>query len=103
MMLRSFIAVNIPSEIQNAVARSILPLQRILSKPLVRWVPFDNVHLTLKFLGDVSPDNLARLADALRGKLLIMRRLLSLLADLELSRIHTGRVSSGLDSKPPLL
>lgn len=67
-MLRSFIAVNIPFEIQSAVARSIVPLQKILSKPLVRWVPLDNVHLTLKFLGDVSPDNLARLADALKGE-----------------------------------
>jgi 2'-5' RNA ligase len=70
VMLRSFIAVNITSEIQSAVARSIVPLQKILSKPLVRWVPLDNVHLTLKFLGDVSPDNLARLADALKGETL---------------------------------
>ena len=68
MMLRSFIAVNIPSEIQSAAARSIAPLQKILSKPLVRWVPLENVHLTLKFLGDVSPDNLSRLAEAIKGE-----------------------------------
>jgi RNA 2',3'-cyclic 3'-phosphodiesterase len=70
MLLRSFIAVNIPSEIQSAAARSIAPLQKTLTKPLVRWVPLNNVHLTLKFLGDVSPDNLARLAEALKVEVL---------------------------------
>jgi 2'-5' RNA ligase len=66
MMLRSFIAVKLPGEIQNAVARSIAPLQKNLPKPLVRWVAPDNVHLTLKFLGDVSPTNLKLLAESLK-------------------------------------
>jgi 2'-5' RNA ligase len=66
MMLRSFIAVKIPHEIQNAIARSIAPLQKTLPKPIVRWVASENVHLTLKFLGDVSPANLELLAEALK-------------------------------------
>jgi 2'-5' RNA ligase len=66
MMLRSFIAVEIPAEIQNALARSTAPLQKDLPKPLIRWVAPQNVHLTLKFLGDVSPVNLERLAEALK-------------------------------------
>jgi 2'-5' RNA ligase len=66
MMLRSFIAVKIPQEIQGAIARSIAPLQKSLPKPLVRWVAPENVHLTLKFLGDVSSANLERLAEALK-------------------------------------
>jgi 2'-5' RNA ligase len=66
MMLRSFIAVKIPQEIQGAVARSIAPLQKSLPRPLVRWVAPENVHLTLKFLGDVSSANLERLAEALK-------------------------------------
>ncbi len=70
MMLRSFIAVNIPSEIKSAAARRIAPLQTIISKPLVRWVPMENVHLTLKFLGDVSPENLSQLAEALKMEVL---------------------------------
>ena len=65
-MLRSFIAVKIPQEIQSAVACSIAPLQKILPKPLVRWVAPENVHLTLKFLGDVSSANLERLAESLK-------------------------------------
>ncbi|MBE3087563.1 MAG: RNA 2',3'-cyclic phosphodiesterase [Chloroflexi bacterium] len=68
MMLRSFVAVEIPAEIQSALARSTAPLQKALPKPLIRWVAPQNVHLTLKFLGDVSPANLERLAEALKAE-----------------------------------
>ncbi len=33
-------------------------LHAALGDGLIRWVPPHNVHLTLKFLGDVSPSNL---------------------------------------------
>jgi RNA 2',3'-cyclic 3'-phosphodiesterase len=66
MMLRSFIAVEIPPNIQSALAHSTAVLQKALPKPLVRWVPPHNVHLTLKFLGDVSPANLELLAETLK-------------------------------------
>ncbi len=68
MMLRSFVAVEIPAEIQSTLARSTAPLQKALPKPLVRWVASQNIHLTLKFLGDVSPANLERLAEALQAE-----------------------------------
>lgn len=67
-MLRSFIAVEIPSEVQNLIAENIAPLKNILPKPLIRWVASRNVHLTLKFLGEVSPANLERLAGTLKGE-----------------------------------
>jgi RNA 2',3'-cyclic 3'-phosphodiesterase len=66
MMLRSFVAVEIPAGMQSALARCTAPLQKALPKPLIRWVAPQNVHLTLKFLGDVSPANLERLAEALK-------------------------------------
>jgi 2'-5' RNA ligase len=66
MILRSFIAVEIPSEIQSAIAFSLAPLKNTLPNPLIRWVAPQNVHLTLKFLGDVSPANLERLAELLK-------------------------------------
>ncbi len=66
MMLRSFIAVEVPAEIQKTISQSLAPLQQSLPKPLIRWVAPQNVHLTLKFLGDVSPINLERLAEAIR-------------------------------------
>jgi len=68
MMLRSFIAVEIPSEIQAAIAHATAPLKHTLQKPLIRWVTPQNVHLTLKFLGDVSPANLERLAGTLKAE-----------------------------------
>jgi 2'-5' RNA ligase len=66
MMLRSFIAVEIPVEIQSAIAHNTASLQKDLPKPLVRWVAPQNLHLTLKFLGDVSLANLERLAEVLK-------------------------------------
>ncbi len=68
MMLRSFVAVEIPAGMQSALAHSTAPLQKALPKPLVRWVAPQNVHLTLKFLGDISPANLERLAEALKAE-----------------------------------
>jgi 2'-5' RNA ligase len=66
MMLRSFIAIEIPQEIQSAITHSIAPMQKSLPKPIVRWVATENVHLTLKFLGDVSPANLELLAESMK-------------------------------------
>jgi RNA 2',3'-cyclic 3'-phosphodiesterase len=68
MMLRSFIAVEMPVEIQAAISRSTAALQKSLPKPLIRWVATENIHLTLKFLGDVSPTNLESLAEDLKAE-----------------------------------
>ncbi len=66
MMLRSFIAIELPAELQQAIVGATAHLQTALPRPLIRWVTPQNIHLTLKFLGEVSPANLERLADALR-------------------------------------
>jgi RNA 2',3'-cyclic 3'-phosphodiesterase len=65
-MLRSFIALEIPAEIQSAIALATAPIRTALPKSLIRWVAPQNVHLTLKFLGDVSPANLECLAETLK-------------------------------------
>jgi RNA 2',3'-cyclic 3'-phosphodiesterase len=70
MKLRSFIAVEIPAEIQRAIQRNTASLQQTLPKPMVRWVETQNLHLTLKFLGDVSPEELKHLAEALEAGLI---------------------------------
>ena len=56
--LRAFIAVEIPSSLQHTIQESTASLRKALGTDLIRWVPPQNVHLTLKFLGDVSPSNL---------------------------------------------
>jgi RNA 2',3'-cyclic 3'-phosphodiesterase len=66
MMLRAFIAVEMPGWIQSAISQSTTALKNALPKTLVRWVAPQNVHLTLKFLGDVSPKNLEHLVETLK-------------------------------------
>lgn len=59
---RAFVAVSPPLEVRRALldAARGLPVTGE-----VRWVRPENVHLTLKFLGDVAEDELARAAEAL--------------------------------------
>ena len=64
-LLRAFIAVEIPAEIQQNIDRKTAHLRQTIHS-LVRWVPPQNMHLTLKFLGDVSPNSLEFLRQMLR-------------------------------------
>jgi 2'-5' RNA ligase len=64
-LLRSFVAIEIPLEIQKNIYKETTILRTELDG-LVRWVATENVHLTLKFLGDVSPSNVEFLIQMLR-------------------------------------
>ena len=64
-LLRAFIAVEIPPEIHQAIEHETASIRAALNASLVRWVPVDNIHLTLKFLGDVSPANVEMLSQML--------------------------------------
>jgi len=57
-LLRAFIALEIPPALQLTIQESTRTLRQSLGNELIRWVPMQNVHLTLKFLGDVSSANL---------------------------------------------
>jgi 2'-5' RNA ligase len=57
-LLRAFIAVEIPPALQIAIDEQTSGLRKHADASLVRWVKPGNVHLTLKFLGDVSSANL---------------------------------------------
>lgn len=59
-MARAFIAILLSPEVRDAVTDEVERL-RPLSRA-VAWVPRDNLHLTLRFLGEQSEE---RLADAL--------------------------------------
>jgi len=54
-LLRTFIAIDIPTAIQKSIQLQINDLRKIIGDSPVRWVPVQNIHLTIKFLGDVSP------------------------------------------------
>lgn len=65
-MLRAFIAIEIPPALHERIAAESAALQKDLAQA-VRWVRPQNIHLTLKFLGDTSPASLENLAHALGG------------------------------------
>jgi 2'-5' RNA ligase len=67
-LLRAFIAVEIPHEIQQAIFSRATSVLKKTTDSLVRWVPPENMHLTLKFLGDVSPSNVDLLTRMLRAE-----------------------------------
>jgi RNA 2',3'-cyclic 3'-phosphodiesterase len=67
-VIRSFIAIPLSSEIQAKLTQISTDLQNQLKGTPLRWVPVDNMHLTLKFLGEVSASNLEMLKTALQGE-----------------------------------
>lgn len=62
--IRAFIAIQLPSEIQESLELILHNSQPGL-QGLVRWVPVRNIHITLKFLGNVPHEKLADLETAL--------------------------------------
>ena len=61
--IRCFIAIEIPETIQNQLARIQGTLRKQIQK--ASWVKPGNIHLTLKFLGDVDPEDLEFIAGAI--------------------------------------
>ncbi len=61
--MRLFVAVSLPSEIQNRLAAVQDQLRRAQAD--VSWVRAENVHVTLKFLGEVEVKRLDRMRLAL--------------------------------------
>ena len=62
--IRSFIAIELPREVKLALARLQNQLKSGSPAP-VKWVDPDIMHLTLKFLGNISPDIIGRITAAL--------------------------------------
>jgi 2'-5' RNA ligase len=60
-MIRSFIAIDIPQETRDRLAKIQEELKR--SRAGVRWVRPGSIHLTLKFLGNVHPAQIDDIAE----------------------------------------
>jgi 2'-5' RNA ligase len=65
--IRAFIAIELPVWLQDQLGQAIVRLQE-RSPRSVRWVAARNIHLTLKFLGNVSPENLAQLTRVIQNE-----------------------------------
>jgi RNA 2',3'-cyclic 3'-phosphodiesterase len=58
-MPRLFVAIDIPEQIKEALTRFAAEL------PVARWVPADQLHLTLRFIGEVGPQTFVAIKGAL--------------------------------------
>lgn len=63
MALRAFIAIEPPAQVRQALGDLIVRLRKAPGK--ASWVRPDNMHLTLRFLGDVSEKQVAVLVEQL--------------------------------------
>lgn len=61
--IRSFVAIELPDAAQRELSR--LSARLDAGDIGVRWIPADQMHLTLKFLGDVDERDLPMLCDLL--------------------------------------
>jgi len=61
--VRLFIAIEIPENIRTRFASLLKEFRSIA--PQVKWVRAENLHVTLKFLGETDSTNLAALQDVL--------------------------------------
>ena len=57
-VIRTFIAVDLPPSVLDALGQITAQLQERLPDTPVRWVDYRKMHLTLKFLGDISKENI---------------------------------------------
>ena len=62
--IRSFIAIELPPEIREALG-SLEKRLKAGRHPFVRWVDPDSIHLTLKFLGNVDSTSVPDIVEAM--------------------------------------
>ncbi len=66
--MRLFVALEIPAAVRDNLAALITELRELSAKVAdkrSRWVRQENLHVTLKFIGEVSPAKLEGIRDAL--------------------------------------
>src|SRR5690242_19072251 len=64
--LRPFIALSVPEAVKDEVERSRTELRRSLASSGIRWTTREQLHLTLRFLGNVEAHRVEALTEALR-------------------------------------
>lgn len=68
---RLFLALELNDASKHHISQIISTLQKKQSDPSIRWTPNDNLHVTIKFIGETHPDVLAvylkHIPDSLSG------------------------------------
>ena len=62
--MRTFIAITLPENVKSAVAKIQMALKK--ERFHINWVKPENMHLTLKFLGDVKKEAIPGIIDAMK-------------------------------------
>lgn len=60
--MRLFVAVELPGHVKDELARAVEALRPVA--PEAKWVPRDNLHLTVKFLGEVRDEGVGEISSA---------------------------------------
>lgn len=64
--VRAFVALKLSAEMEEALRRIQAGLQGQIARETCRWVRPADIHLTLKFLGDVPQTDVSEVADVIR-------------------------------------
>jgi 2'-5' RNA ligase len=66
--IRAFLAIDLSDEARAAAAELVRRLRGRAGSERVRWVRPENLHVTLRFLGDVDPARTREIAARVRGE-----------------------------------
>lgn len=90
-LVRAFIALEIPPALRKVIEEKTAGLRQAADASLVRWIQPGNLHLTLKFLGDVSSATIPFITQALTAEA----------ARFEAFELQLGRLGAFPTSKRP--
>ena len=64
-MIRTFIAIRLPGEVEGSLGKVAEEMRPFWPERGVRWVRAENIHLTLRFLGDTEGERVAEIGSGL--------------------------------------
>ena len=64
--VRAFVSTHVPTGVRERLRAVQTELERAIPEATVRWTPFEQLHLTLEFLGNVAAGNVPLLESALK-------------------------------------
>jgi len=64
--MRTFLALDLPSEIKSALADLLRKLKRV-APPAIGWARDSGLHLTLKFLGEIEESRLSEIVPRMKS------------------------------------
>jgi RNA 2',3'-cyclic 3'-phosphodiesterase len=63
--IRTFVAIELPDEVAAGLSRTVTSLRALVADSDIKWVTPGNIHVTLKFLGDVPVSRIDEILKAL--------------------------------------